>query len=156
GGKTTHDKIHLKVGPGGMADIEFICQYHQMMRWAKDQRVRKTKTIEALQALVDAGVLKKEEGRFLKDTHRFFKGIENRLGLVLDHKGTDQLCTMEELKALEPLEDVSWAPSRRTGEDLPELLARVMSEVRSIYLRHLAGRCSKFKTNVAKHHGYKC
>jgi glutamate-ammonia-ligase adenylyltransferase len=138
GSKTPPGGVHLKFGPGGMADIEFLVQFYQLTRWADDQKVRKPKTTEALQGLTEARVFSENEGRLLEDSHRFFKGIENRLGLILDYKGTDQFCTVEDLKALEPLEGVPWIPSSLREEGIPEILNGIMAEVRNIYLRHLS------------------
>ncbi len=131
--------IHLKLGPGGMADIEFLVQFHQMRRWAGDPEVRIQQTPGLIQGLTEAGVFHKEEGQALLEAHSLFKGVENRLGLILDHKGTDQPCSPEEIGALEPLEGVALGPSPRDGEDLHGLLERVMAGVREIYLRHFLG-----------------
>jgi glutamate-ammonia-ligase adenylyltransferase len=136
GGKTQNG-VHLKFGPGGMTDIEFLVQFHQLRRWGDDPAIRLPRTARVLERLVDSGVLSREEGHALVVAHGFLKGVENRLGLVLDHKGTDQPCSRDELGALGVPEDAEWAPAPRPGEGFPELLTRVMAGVREIYLKRL-------------------
>jgi [glutamine synthetase] adenylyltransferase / [glutamine synthetase]-adenylyl-L-tyrosine phosphorylase len=131
--------VHLKLGPGGMADVEFLVQFQQLRRWAEDPEVRLPSTPRVIERLVASRVLSQQEGQSLTEAHRLLKGVENRLGLVLDHKGTDQPFTSEELKALGPLEEMDWAPSRESGETLPDLLDRVRANVREIYMKRLLG-----------------
>lgn len=139
GARDLHGQIHLKMGPGGMADLEFLIQYYQMLRWAEDPTLRSFNTREALLRLVETGLVGQEEGRFLDEAYVLFKGIENRLGLILDHKGTDRPCTLEDIEALGLMDGLSWIPTPSLGEGIPELILRVMGGVREIYLRHLAG-----------------
>jgi glutamate-ammonia-ligase adenylyltransferase len=131
--------IHLKLGPGGTTDIEFLVQYHQMARWASDPALRTSMTPAVLQRLTETGVIPEADGRFLLEAHLLFKGLENRLGLVLDYKGTDQPCTVEDLKALGPLEGISKGIPCPGGDDLTKHLEGVMAKVREIYLRSLLG-----------------
>jgi glutamate-ammonia-ligase adenylyltransferase len=139
GTRASDGSVHLKLGTGGEADIEFLVQYLQMERWARDPGVRTPITTRALGSLVEAGALSQTDGHFLLEAHRFFRGIGNRLGLVLDHKGTDHPCTQEDLTALEPLEGIARPASIRQGEDLPGQIKGVMAHVREIYLRNLLG-----------------
>lgn len=54
--------IHLKLGPGGMADIEFWASICQLMRWAEDPRVRTTRTVKVIQWMRDSGAISEKEG----------------------------------------------------------------------------------------------
>jgi len=130
--------IHLKLGAGGMADIEFLAQYHQLATWCEDPSVRTSSTRMVIRRVMETGRIPAQEGESLLAAHLFFKGVENRLGLVLEHKGTDQPCTRQDLLALEPLEE-HWVPLRAPGEGLPELLTRIMAGVRQLYLLGLLG-----------------
>ena len=139
-GQAPEGGFHLKLGPGGMADIEFLVQYLQWCNWSKDSRVRTTSTIGALEGLVAIGALPGREAGFLKKAHGFLKGMENRLGLVLEHKATDQPFSAQELAALGRMDDLEWVPASKKGEDLTEKLERVMRNVRRLYLGILLGR----------------
>jgi glutamate-ammonia-ligase adenylyltransferase len=137
GGRPGAGRIHLKLGAGGMADLEFLLQFHQLSRWKGDPAVRTPRSAQLLERLIEAGTVPLERGQTLASAHGLYKGVENRLGLVLDHKGTDQAVTFDELRALEPLDDVRWPLVPAPGEDLPALLGRVMTGVREIYSRFL-------------------
>ncbi len=134
--------IHLKLGAGGMADIEFLVQYHQWLRWSQSPLLRTPNTVKAMEQLEKIGALGAEEVALLRKAHAFLKGLENRLGLVLDYKATDQPVTAQELGALGTLEEVTWLPMEKAQENLDTLLIRIMEEVRKVYLRHLGPRAS--------------
>jgi glutamate-ammonia-ligase adenylyltransferase len=74
--------FHLKLGRGGLTDIEFCTQLLQL-----DHGVRATGTGDALRALRDAGVLDSEEHATLVDAHGFLEAVRNRLFLVTDEPG---------------------------------------------------------------------
>jgi glutamate-ammonia-ligase adenylyltransferase len=137
-GKADPDEVHLKVGRGGMSDIEFVVQYYQLRGWTGDRRIQTTETARALQTLTSAGWLTEEESAVLGKAHRLFKGVENRLALVLDHKGTDRPCRWEQIEALSRAGEPSWIQADfGPREKLADLLQDVMGRVREIYLRHL-------------------
>lgn len=131
--------IHLKLSAGGMADIEFLVQYHQWKRWSQSPRLRTPNTIKGLERLTEIGALGLEEAAILRSAYVFLKGIENRLGLVLDRKAADHAVSPQELQALGSLDEVDWCPSGMEEQDLEVLLSKTMQEVRQIYLRSLAG-----------------
>jgi hypothetical protein len=85
---------------------------------------------------METGAIDGNDGNRLVDAHRLFKGVENRLGLSLDHRGLDQPFTRDDLNALEPFAGPE-SPPRRSGETLADYLTRVMADVRTIYLKHL-------------------
>jgi glutamate-ammonia-ligase adenylyltransferase len=74
--------FHLKLGRGGLTDIEFCTQLLQL-----DHGVRATSTGDALRALRDAGVLDAQEHAALADAHGFLEAVRNRLFLVTDEPG---------------------------------------------------------------------
>jgi glutamate-ammonia-ligase adenylyltransferase len=72
--------FHLKLGPGGLADVEFCAQLLQL-----EHGIRTTGTIATLEALRAAAVLDDEEADTLVAAHRFCDRTRNRWFLV---KGT--------------------------------------------------------------------
>lgn len=135
--QSSREGFHLKLGPGGMTDIEFLVQFHQWRGWGQDPRLRSPNTVQVMDRLVETKALSSQEGRALRESHAFLKGLENRLGLVLDHRAMDQSFSSQEIRALGSLEEMGWVPPTLEGEDLPRLLSRVMAGVREIYLKHL-------------------
>jgi glutamate-ammonia-ligase adenylyltransferase len=75
---------HVKLGSGGIVDIEFLVQYLQLRHGGSVPEVRTPSTLEALQALAGAGLLPEAEGRTLSEAYRFLRRVENRLRIVAD------------------------------------------------------------------------
>ena len=119
GGKGPQDHIHLKLGPGGLTDIDFLVQYYQLSKWAEIPGLRTSRTPRAVRALVDSKVLSEGEGESILNAYSLYKGLENRLGLVLDHRGTDQSFSPEALDTLGDLEGQPWIPASGPGETVP-------------------------------------
>jgi len=69
--------FHLKLGPGGLADVEFCAQLLQL-----EHGIRTTGTIATLEALRAADVLDDEEADTLVAAHRFCDRTRNRWFLV--------------------------------------------------------------------------
>jgi len=138
-------ELHLKLGPGGMMDIEFLVQYLQMECWAVCSGVRTTRTLDVIRSLTESGRLPRQEGEALFRAYTVLKGLENRLGLILDHRGTDEPCSIQDLEALEPLEDLPWVPTRLRKGGLVQGLRHLLDEVRSIFLRHMEGGASSLR-----------
>ncbi|MBI5166770.1 MAG: glutamate-ammonia-ligase adenylyltransferase [candidate division NC10 bacterium] len=77
-------ELHVKLGPGGIVDIEFIVQLLQLQKGATCQGVRRTGTLEALEALEAYGYLDAEDCRTLQGSYLFLRRVENRLRIVAD------------------------------------------------------------------------
>ncbi|WP_198587087.1 bifunctional [glutamine synthetase] adenylyltransferase/[glutamine synthetase]-adenylyl-L-tyrosine phosphorylase [Glycomyces xiaoerkulensis] len=71
----------LKLGPGGLRDIEFAVQLLQLVHGRGDPGLRVRSTLEALEVLVDAGYLARRDGEDLTDTYAFLRSVEHRLQL---------------------------------------------------------------------------
>jgi glutamate-ammonia-ligase adenylyltransferase len=72
-------KIHVKQGPGGIRDIEFYVQFHQLIAGPRHAGARAPGTLEALQGLDEARVLLEGEHSQLALAYRFMRTVEHRL-----------------------------------------------------------------------------
>jgi len=70
-------RFHLKLGRGSLSDIEWTTQLLQLVHG-----VRGTGTVEALEALRDAGHLAEDDATTLLETYEFLEHTRNRLSLV--------------------------------------------------------------------------
>lgn len=71
----------LKLGPGGIRDIEFTVQLLQLVHGSTDERIRERSTLDALDALVSEGYIGREDAaRFALD-YRRLRVLEHRLQL---------------------------------------------------------------------------
>jgi glutamate-ammonia-ligase adenylyltransferase len=71
----------IKLGPGGIEEIEFIVQYLQLNNCGREKRLLVQGTVKALDRLRDAGFVEKEDAVFLKDTYLFYRTLESFLRL---------------------------------------------------------------------------
>jgi glutamate-ammonia-ligase adenylyltransferase len=71
----------VKLGPGGIEDIEFATQYLQLNCCMGRQELLVQGTVKALDRLRAAGLIRKEEAEAMKDAYLFFRSLESFLRL---------------------------------------------------------------------------
>jgi glutamate-ammonia-ligase adenylyltransferase len=71
----------LKLGRGGLRDVEFAVQLLQLVHGRTDEALRSPTTLEALAALSDGGYVAREDGANLAASYRFLRLLEHRLQL---------------------------------------------------------------------------
>jgi glutamate-ammonia-ligase adenylyltransferase len=69
----------LKIGPGGIREVEFFTQGLQLVWGGREPRVRATNTIEALRRLRSRGFVSEREERELADAYLFLRRLEHRV-----------------------------------------------------------------------------
>ena len=75
------ESSHIKMGFGGIRDIEFTVQYLQLLHGAEHASLRVRGTLEALQAIQALGLLPEKEVEILGQGYEFLRRIENKLHL---------------------------------------------------------------------------
>ncbi|MGZ4127842.1 MAG: bifunctional [glutamine synthetase] adenylyltransferase/[glutamine synthetase]-adenylyl-L-tyrosine phosphorylase, partial [Actinomycetota bacterium] len=86
-------RTQIKVGAGGLIDVEFTIQLLQLMHGHIDPRLRKVHgTIPALATATEIGLLDLERGRWLVDAYRFLNRVRNTLYMIKG-RSTDALPT---------------------------------------------------------------
>ena len=83
-------KTHLKLGRGGLADIEWTVQLLQMRSAGEVPGLRTPRTLDALAAAAEAGLLPADDAAVLVRAWRTVSRLRNAITLVLG-KGSDQL-----------------------------------------------------------------
>ena len=78
--------FNLKQGRGGIREIEFFAQTHQLIHGGRDPSLRPRGTRSALDALADAGVIAAEDARVLGEAYDRLRSIEHRLQMVEDRQ----------------------------------------------------------------------
>ena len=74
-------EFHLKLGPGGLSDIEFLTQLWQLRLGAEREHLQTPSTVPAIVALEAEGILKPSEAEHLIATYWFCTTLRNRLYL---------------------------------------------------------------------------
>ncbi|MBL8202342.1 MAG: bifunctional [glutamate--ammonia ligase]-adenylyl-L-tyrosine phosphorylase/[glutamate--ammonia-ligase] adenylyltransferase [Chromatiales bacterium] len=80
---------NLKLGPGGIREIEFIVQALQLVRGGTVAPLREREILKALPALVQAGCLPEVDAAELTTAYRFLRLAENRIQALYDRQTHD-------------------------------------------------------------------
>ncbi|MFD3517855.1 bifunctional [glutamine synthetase] adenylyltransferase/[glutamine synthetase]-adenylyl-L-tyrosine phosphorylase [Streptomyces sp. NPDC058657] len=111
----------LKLGPGGLRDVEFAVQLLQLVHGRSDATLHSGSTLEALRALADGGYVGRADAAQLDEAYRFLRQMEHRI----------QLYRMRRTH----LVPESQADLRRLGRSLG-LRGEPVTELQSVWKRH--------------------
>jgi glutamate-ammonia-ligase adenylyltransferase len=75
-------EVQLKLGPGGLRDVEFTIQLLQLVHGQVDDGVRQGGTLPALAALAQHGYIGRDEAEVFARHYRFLRLLEHRLQLA--------------------------------------------------------------------------
>ena len=78
---TNHVDAQIKLGPGGLRDIEFTVQLLQLVHGRVDTSLRVRDTLGALEALSDGGYIGREDAERFGSHYRFLRLVEHRIQL---------------------------------------------------------------------------
>jgi glutamate-ammonia-ligase adenylyltransferase len=76
----------LKRGRGGIREIEFFAQIHQLIHGGREPALRAPATLDALAALAGAGRIPEDDAKTLAGAYRLLRTIEHRLQMVDDRQ----------------------------------------------------------------------
>ncbi|CAM5315487.1 bifunctional [glutamine synthetase] adenylyltransferase/[glutamine synthetase]-adenylyl-L-tyrosine phosphorylase [Streptomyces fumanus] len=71
----------LKLGPGGLRDVEFAVQLLQLVHGRADASLRSGTTLDALRALSAGGYVGRADATRLDEAYRFLRSLEHRIQL---------------------------------------------------------------------------
>ncbi|AXE77585.1 bifunctional [glutamine synthetase] adenylyltransferase/[glutamine synthetase]-adenylyl-L-tyrosine phosphorylase [Streptomyces atratus] len=71
----------IKLGPGGLRDVEFAVQLLQLVHGRSDATLHSGTTLEALRALAAGGYVGRVDAAQLDDAYRFLRAMEHRIQL---------------------------------------------------------------------------
>jgi glutamate-ammonia-ligase adenylyltransferase len=77
---------NLKLGRGGIREIEFLAQTLQLVWGGREPRLREPTTLGALRVLARAGRLPRRAATELASAYRFLRNAEHRLQMVADRQ----------------------------------------------------------------------
>lgn len=76
----------VKLGKGGIREIELIVQSLQLLHAGRDKRVRQRNTLDALNALEVAGWMSSKDRTLLSDAYVFLRRLEHRIQFQEDRQ----------------------------------------------------------------------
>jgi glutamate-ammonia-ligase adenylyltransferase len=71
----------LKLGAGGLRDVEFAVQLLQLVHGRGDESLRSPTTLDALRALIEGGYVGRRDGAAMEDAYEFLRTLEHRIQL---------------------------------------------------------------------------
>ena len=86
GPRTIGPGFDIKRGRGGIREVEFFAQTHQLIYGGRDPSLRLRGTRAALDALVQAGIVARADAQVLGDCYDRLRVIEHRLQMVEDRQ----------------------------------------------------------------------
>jgi len=124
---------HLKLGPGGLADVEWTIQLIQMRHGAGVSALRTTRTLDALSGALAAGLVAPADAAVLSDAWRLATRVRNAVILVRGRASDTLPSDTRELAAVARV--VGYAPGQ-TGalvEDYRRATRRARAVVERVF-----------------------
>lgn len=117
----------LKRGRGGIREVEFFTQAHQLIHGGRNPALRARSTLDALDALAGQGIVAADEAAMLAGHYRTLRTFEHRLQMVDDqqtHSLPQDAAALDNVARLHGLAD---------GPAMIAALERVTAEVAEVY-----------------------
>ena len=77
---------NVKLGRGGIREIEFFTQAQQLIWGGQDEKLRGSKTLDMLRALAEVGQISSTTARELSFSYEFLRRVEHRIQMVDDQQ----------------------------------------------------------------------
>ena len=144
----------LKLGSGGLRDVEFTVQLLQLVHGRVDESLRVRGTTAAIAALSDAGYIGRSDARELDESYRYLRVLEHRIQMV--HMRRTHLMPENEtaLRALAKASAGALSSERPSAERLREQWQRTKRLVRrlheSIFYRPLLSTASNLSADEVR------
>ncbi len=121
GGEVNLSGHNIKLGRGGIREIEFFTQTRQLISGGRDASLRVRGTVDGLDRLADSGWISQDAAQTLQGHYAAHREIEHRLQMLRDAQTQTLPTTQEEWQRLaaftgQSLKDLQDDLKRRTGE----------------------------------------
>ena len=138
-------EYNIKLGRGGIREIEFFIQALQLVYAGKNPALRKRNSLEALLTLKDARLINETDYKTLADAYRFLRTVEHRIQVVqerqthlLPNKSDEMAALARRCRFLQP----------DGVESFKGILEHHRRNVSSVYGNLFLGRDEKLKEEV--------
>ncbi|WP_307741769.1 bifunctional [glutamine synthetase] adenylyltransferase/[glutamine synthetase]-adenylyl-L-tyrosine phosphorylase [uncultured Mobiluncus sp.] len=139
----------IKLGAGGLRDVEFTVQLLQLVHGRVDESLRVRATLDALQALIAGGYIGRDQGEEMADYYRFLRVIEHRT--QLDRMRRTHLFPQDaQLRRVARSIDVArFSEGAKLTQAWQEVRQKVRGLHEEIYYRPLLPAVAKLSAGVA-------
>ncbi|HXE95424.1 MAG TPA: bifunctional [glutamate--ammonia ligase]-adenylyl-L-tyrosine phosphorylase/[glutamate--ammonia-ligase] adenylyltransferase [Dongiaceae bacterium] len=146
--RSREGEINLKLGRGGIREIEFFIQALQLVYAGKNPKLRERNSLRALDTLLAANLLGADDHRKLREAYRFLRSVEHRIQVVQERQTHNLPGKEEEMLAL----------ARRSGylrpgglERFSQVLEEHRGQVSVIYGTLFHARDEKLEEEIHPH-----
>jgi glutamate-ammonia-ligase adenylyltransferase len=129
----TDPALHLKLGPGGLADVEWVAQLFQLRHACAIPALRTTRTLDALDAAATAGLLAEADRDVLAAAWQLAARIRDNLMLVRGRPSDVLPTSPPELSAVARLAGYGPGESRALLDDYRRTARRARSVVERVF-----------------------
>lgn len=98
--RSKEGETNLKLGRGGIREIEFFIQALQLVYAGKNPKLRNRNSLFSLTTLLHARLISEEDHQKLSDAYRFLRTVEHRIQVVQERQTHNLPVKQEELLAL--------------------------------------------------------
>ncbi|MBI5894192.1 MAG: bifunctional [glutamate--ammonia ligase]-adenylyl-L-tyrosine phosphorylase/[glutamate--ammonia-ligase] adenylyltransferase [Deltaproteobacteria bacterium] len=146
------DLVDVKLGYGGIREIEFFVQALQLINAGKDKNIREKNTLNTLRSLEECNYITSDDSNMVRESYIFLRNVEHkiqivearqtqaipsnagaiaRLAMMLGFK--DHELFWEQYKTItenvhEIYERLFYKPSKEIGQDIPKDIFIVLSD----------------------------
>lgn len=126
----------VKLGRGGIREVEFVCQALQLLHGARNAFLQQHQTLKSISALRQLGLLSVRDAEALAPAYRFLRRVEHRLQIENEARTHTIPENGEALKRL--ARSLAGTDNEETAQFLVHLI-RHMDAVRSVFDRVMQG-----------------
>ena len=123
----------IKLGRGGIRDIEFFAQTQQLIAGGRHPELRTKGTLETLQRLAEGGWIGGQAAQDLSGAYRFLRRVENRLQMIADQQTHTLPSDPEELRRVAILS--GFTDTDAFADTMVKELARVETHYGALFER---------------------
>jgi len=122
---------NIKLGRGGIRELEFIVQALTLVYGGRDPRIRTPRTLEAIERLARAGYIDGERARKLSEAYVFLRDVEHKLQVAAGLQSHTLPADVSAMRVLSARLGLGKSP--KAVERFNELLEKHRNEVSSIF-----------------------
>lgn len=123
-------KNNIKLGAGGIREVEFIVQAHQLIRGGQEKSLQTRSVYQAMDGLIELDLIERQQADQLVEDYEYLRVIEHRLQQV-DDQQTQQLPTDEinRLRLCAMLKEPDW---QSLQDKVDRCMARIHAEFQQV------------------------
>ena len=127
------DTIDVKLGEGGIREIEFFCQAIELIHGGKNPDIREKNTLRAIEKLNENNLLGGKEAEILRDGYIFLRNLEHRIQIVEGRQTQAIPAKKEALKKLSRMMGFKDTPEKKAEDYFWKVYREKTEAVYSVY-----------------------